>query len=122
MLIIVGLVVLSAAVVIGLTGVLANAGGAHPLTDDFSAFGYHVTGSTGSLLLYGIVIGAVGALGAAMALAGARRTARRGKQARHDLAQSQRNTEFVVRERDDLAQQNETLTEGPKPNPGEPHI
>lgn len=122
MLIIVGLVVLLAAVVIGLIGVLANAGSAHSLTDDFSAFGYHVTGSTGSLLLYGIVIGAVGALGVAMALAGARRTDRRGKQARHDLAQSQRNTEFVVHERDELAQQNETLTERQKPNPGEPHI
>ncbi|MFZ2173067.1 MAG: hypothetical protein WAW17_03350 [Rhodococcus sp. (in: high G+C Gram-positive bacteria)] len=121
MLIIIGLVVLLAAVVIGLTGVLANAGDAHSLTDDFSAFGYHVTGSTGSLLLYGIVIGAVGALGLAMALAGARRTARRGKEARHDLAQSQRNTEFVVHERDELAERNETLTEQQSTKRGDTH-
>jgi hypothetical protein len=111
MLIIIGLVVLLAAVVIGLTGVLANSGDAHSLTDDFSIFGYHVTGSSGSLLLHGIVIGAGGALGLALVLAGARRTARRGKEARHDLAQSQRNTEFIVHERDELAHQNEALTE-----------
>ena len=62
MIVIVGLIVLLAAVVVGFTGVLTNAGPAHPLTENFSVFGYHVTGSTGTLFLFGIVVGAVGML------------------------------------------------------------
>jgi hypothetical protein len=61
--VIVGLVVLIAAVIVGFTGVLTNAGPAHPLTENFAVFGYHVTGSTGTLFLVGIVIGAVAMLG-----------------------------------------------------------
>lgn len=83
--IILGLIVLIAAVVVGVAGVMTNLGDAHRLTDDFVAFGYHVTGSTGMLLLYGIVIGAVGMLGLSLLMAGARRTARRGRAARRDL-------------------------------------
>jgi hypothetical protein len=48
MIVIVGLVVLLVAVMIGITGVLANAGAAHPLTENFEVLGYHVTGSTGT--------------------------------------------------------------------------
>jgi hypothetical protein len=33
------------AVVVGLTGVLGNAGAGHPLPENFAVFGYHVTGS-----------------------------------------------------------------------------
>ena len=51
MIVIVGLVVLLVAVIVGFTGVLTNAGPAHPLTENFSVFGYHVTGSTGTLFL-----------------------------------------------------------------------
>jgi hypothetical protein len=42
--------------------VLSNAGAGHPLTD-FSVFGYHLTGSTGTLFLFGIAVGAVASLG-----------------------------------------------------------
>ena len=100
MIVIVGLVVLLAAVVVGFTGVLTNAGPAHPLTENFSVFGYHVTGSTGTLFLFGIVVGAVGMLGLAVLLAGARRTAGRGRDARRDLKNSQRETAFLNRDRD----------------------
>jgi len=100
MIVIVGLVVLLAAVVVGFTGVLTNAGPAHPLTENFSVFGYHVTGSTGTLFLFGIVIGAVGMLGLCVLLAGARRTAGRGRDARRDLKNSQRETAFLNQERD----------------------
>ena len=102
MIVIVGLVVLLAAVVVGFTGVLTNAGAAHPLTENFSVFGYHVTGSTGTLFLVGIVIGAVGMLGLSVLLAGARRTAGRGRDARRDLQRSQRETAFLTRDRDTL--------------------
>ena len=74
MIVTVGLVVL-AAVIVGFTGVLTNAGPDHPLTENFSVFGYHVTGSTGTLFLFGIVVGAVAMLGLSVLLAGARRTA-----------------------------------------------
>ena len=53
MIVIVGLVVLLVAVIAGFTGVLANAGAAHPLTETFSLFGYHVTGSTSTVFLCG---------------------------------------------------------------------
>ena len=100
MIVIVGLVVLLVAVIVGLTGVLTNAGPTHPLTENFSVFGYHVTGSTGTLFLFGIVIGAVAMLGLSVLLAGARRTAGRGRDARHELENSQRETEFLNRDRD----------------------
>jgi hypothetical protein len=99
MLVIVGLVVLLVAVIVGFTGVLTNAGAPYPLTENFS-LGYHVTGSTGTLFLFGIVVGAVAMLGLSVLLAGARRTAGRGRDSRHELQRSQRETAFLNQERD----------------------
>ncbi len=76
MIIVIGLVILIAAVVAGVAGVLSNSGSGHALTHPFAVFGYHVTGSTGTLFLYGIVVGALGLLGLSLLLAGARRTSR----------------------------------------------
>jgi hypothetical protein len=104
MMVIVGLVVLLVAVIVGTVGVLGNAGGTHALAENFSVLGYHVTGSTGTLFLSGIVVGAVGMLGLTVLLAGARRSANRGRAARRGLARSQRETAFVNR---DPAQQRE---------------
>ena len=56
--IIIGLVILLVAVVASVAGVLSNGGSGHPLTHGFAVFGYHVTGSTGTLFLYGILVGA----------------------------------------------------------------
>ena len=100
MIVIVGLVVLLVAVIVGFTGVLTNAGAAHSLTENFSLFGYHVTGSTGTLFLSGIVVGAVAMLGLSILLAGARRTAGRGRDSRHELQRSQRETAFLNQERE----------------------
>jgi hypothetical protein len=108
MIIIIGLVILIAAVVAGLAGVLSNSGSGHALTHHFAVFGYHVTGSTGTLFLYGIVVGALGLLGLSLLLAGARRTSRRGREARHGLTRSRRETAAVSRDRDDLLDQRET--------------
>jgi hypothetical protein len=106
--IIVGLVVVVAAVVIGIAGVLGNRGVDHALVHPFSVFGYHVTGSEGRLFLYGIVIGAVGVAGLSLLLAAARRTSRRGSDARRSLRQSRQETAAVSRDRDDLIDQRET--------------
>jgi hypothetical protein len=108
MIIIIGLVILIAAVVAGAAGVLSNSGSGHPLTHQFAILGYHVTGSTGTLFLYGIVVGALGLLGLALLLAGARRTSRRGREARRGLRRSRRETAAVSHDRDDLLDQRET--------------
>ena len=100
MIVIVGLVVLLVAVIVGFMGVLTNAGPAHPLPENFAVFGYHVTGSAGTLFLVGIVVGAVAMLGLCVLLAGARRTAGRGRDARHELKRSQREAAFLNQERD----------------------
>jgi hypothetical protein len=107
MIIIIGLVILVAAVVAGVAGVLGNAGSGHAVTH-FAVFGYHVTGSTGTLFLYGIVVGALGLFGLSLLLAGARRTSRRGRAARRGLRESRRETAAVSQDRDDLISQRDT--------------
>jgi uncharacterized membrane protein len=122
MIVIIGLIILVAAVVVGVAGVLSNGGSGHALTHGFAVFGYHVTGSTGALFLYGIVVGAVAILGFSLLLAGARRTSRRGDAARRGLKRSRSETAAVSRERDDLIDQREAARadrergeEGPPP-------
>jgi hypothetical protein len=100
MLVIVGLIVLLVAGIVAIVGVLSNAGAAHPLTENFSVFGYHLTGSTGTLFLFGIVVGAVALLGLSVLLAGARRTAGRGRDARHEVGRFRRETAFINHDRD----------------------
>lgn len=99
MIVIIGLVILLAATVVGVAGVLANGGDGHAMGGQFAVFGYHVTGWTGALFLYGIVLGAIGMLGLCLLLTGARRTALRGRTARRDLQQSRRETASVSRDR-----------------------
>lgn len=100
MVVIVGLVVLIFAVIAGFTGVLNNAGPTHRLSENFSLLGYHVTGSTGTLFLFGIVIGGLAMLGMSVLLAGARRTAARGRDARRELKRFHREAAFVNRGHD----------------------
>jgi hypothetical protein len=100
MIAIVGLVVLFAAVTVGYIGVQTNTGPAHPLTENFAVFGYHVTGSTGILFLSGVVIGAAAMLGLSMFVAGTRRTAGHRRDARRELQRSQREAAFVNPDRD----------------------
>ncbi len=118
MIVIVGLVILLIAVIVGFTGVLTNAGAANPLTENFSVFGYHVTGSTGTLFLFGIVVGAVAMLGLSVLLGGAGRTAGRGRDARRELQWFRRETALVNRDREQLLeQQNGGTATGSPVNP-----
>lgn len=120
MIVIVGLVVFLVAVIVGFTGVLANALPAHPLAENFSVLGYHVTGSTGTLFLFGIVVGAVAMLGLSVLLAGARHTAGRGRNARHELTRSRRENAFLNDERGErLERQRDGVTTGSIVNPPE---
>ena len=75
-------------------------GAAHPLTENFSVFGYHVTGSTGTLFLSGIVVGAVAMLGLSVLLAGAGAPRAAGETPDTNSQRSQRETAFLNQERD----------------------
>jgi uncharacterized membrane protein len=108
MIIILGLVILIAAVVVAVAGVFGNHGIDHALVHPFTVLGYHVTGSEGRLFFYGIVVGAVGMAALALLLAAARRTSRRGSDARRSLRRSRQETAAVSRDRDDLLDQRET--------------
>ena len=90
MLVVIGLIFLVAAIIVAVVGVLSNGGTAHAITDDFSVLGYHVSGSTGMLFLFGVVVGAVGMAGLGLILVGARRSSRRGVAARNELDQIHR--------------------------------
>lgn len=102
MIVVLGLIILLAAVIVGVAGVLGNASSEHALTDGFAVFGFQVTGSTGTVFLIGIVVGVAAALGLGLLLAGVRHTYRRGRTARRELKQSRRETAAISQERDDL--------------------
>jgi uncharacterized protein (DUF3084 family) len=121
MIVVIGLVILVAAVVVGVAGVLANSGSGHALTHGFAVFGYHVTGSAGTLFLYGLLVGAAGLLGLSLLLAGARRTSRRGGQARRGLQQSRRETAAVSKDRDDLVGQRDAARAETQASQAETH-
>jgi hypothetical protein len=113
MIVILGLIILVAAVAVGVAGVLGN-GDAHGPAHGFSVLGYHVTGS-GTVFLYGIAVGAAALLGLWLLLAGARHTSRRGRAARRGLSQSRRETAqsrqetaAVAKDRDELVGQRDT--------------
>ncbi|MEU2630536.1 hypothetical protein [Kitasatospora sp. NPDC007106] len=107
-LVLLGLLVLVAATVVAVAGIFTNTGAVHELTNSFSVFGHHMTGSTGTLFLFGIIVGAAGMLGLGLLLTGARRTSRRGSEARHGLRDSRRETAAVAEGRDDLVAQRDT--------------
>jgi len=110
MFVVLGLIILVAAVVVGVAGVFNNVGSGHALAHGFSVFGYHVTGSTGELFLYGIVVGAAAMLGLGLLLAGARRTSRRGRAARRELKQSRGQT-AVSQDREPIGQRENAQAE-----------
>ncbi|MFG2415129.1 hypothetical protein [Streptomyces goshikiensis] len=112
MILILGLIILVAALVVAVAGVMSNLGSAHELTNDFSVFGYHVTSSTGALFLYGIVVGALALVGLYLVLAAARRASRRSRLARQGVGVSRRESEVVDRERDDLIEQRDAARAG----------
>lgn len=107
MIILLGLVLLIAAIVFGVTGIATNIGASHSIGNSFSIFGYHVSGSSGTLFLYGIVVGGVAILGLATLLAGARRLQRRSHDARGGLKESRRLMNAVAHERDSLAKRHQ---------------
>ncbi|WP_063770218.1 hypothetical protein [Streptacidiphilus melanogenes] len=105
MIIILGLVILAIAAVLALAGIFGNTGSAHTVGGAFSVFGHHMTGSTGTLFLFGIIVGAAGMLGLGLLLTGARRTSRRGLEARRALRHSRSETAAADKDRAALVDQ-----------------
>ncbi len=99
MLVIVGLIVFLVAGLVAVVGMLGNAGADHPPTENFAVFGYHPTGSTGTLFLLRIVVGVVASLGVT-GLFGAQRSASRAADVRRAAARFRRRRAFVNRDRD----------------------
>ncbi|WP_305091592.1 hypothetical protein [Prescottella sp. R16] len=86
--IVLGILLLVAAVAIGVAGVVANGGAVFGSGTDLTVFGVHLTGSIGALYLAGIVVGAAGMLGLSLLVAGASSNRRA---ARHVRRQDQRS-------------------------------
>ncbi|WP_225726302.1 MULTISPECIES: hypothetical protein [unclassified Nocardia] len=88
--IVIGLLLLIAAVVVGVAAVSANIGAAHALPNDFTVFQHHFSGSTGMLFLSGVVVGAIGMFGLSLMLGGSWRSARGHAATRRELRETRR--------------------------------
>ena len=103
--ILLGLLLLVVAVVIAVVGVLSNIGSSHLLTRSFEILGYHITGSTGRLLLIGVILGAAGMLGLNLLLAGMGRGIKRRVSTRRQLKADHKEQQRLAAERDQLSRQ-----------------
>jgi membrane protein implicated in regulation of membrane protease activity len=104
MIVIIGFVVLAVAAFAAVSGVAANSGGGHQLSDNFSIAGLHLSAlSTGRLFLYGIIVGMIGMVGLNMLLVTlTRRMASRAP--RRELRASHRESATLREERGRLSQ------------------
>ena len=104
-----GLVLLFAAIVIGVAGAASNAGDAHALSGGFDVFGYNFSGSEAALFVAGIIVGAVGFLGLALVLAGSRSSARKARVAKREVKRARRETAAAERARDRAVQKQQRV-------------
>jgi hypothetical protein len=95
--IIIGLILLIAAVVVGVAAVSSNIGAAHTLPNGFTVFAHYFSGSTGMLFLGGVVIGAIGMLGLSMTLSGYWRSTMQRAADRRELRKTRRRANVVPR-------------------------
>ncbi|HET6732850.1 hypothetical protein [Mycobacterium sp.] len=119
MLVIVGLIVLLLVGLVAIVGVLTNAGAGHPPIENFVVFGYHPTGSTGTLFLLGIMVGVVASLGFAALITGARRSASRAADTRRVAARIRRETAFINRDHDTRFEHQQRADIAPNVTPAE---
>ena len=98
-----GLLLLTVAAVIAVVGIFSNAGSGHQLGRSVDLLGYHLQGSTGKLLLVGVILGAVGMLGLNLLLAGLGRGFKRTVSQRQERKQARRQAQSVEQDRDHLA-------------------
>jgi hypothetical protein len=101
--VILGMLLLTAAVVVALGTVLGNLGSDHLLDDDFAILGYHVDGTAGELFGYGVLTGMMAALGLYLVIVGALRGAQQRAATRRALEQARQQQESLQQQRDRLA-------------------
>ncbi|MCC3314167.1 hypothetical protein [Nocardia africana] len=90
MIVFIGLIILFAALVVGIAAALANSGDTHVLASEFTVFGAHFTPTQNELFAAGAAVGAVGMLGLGIVLSGAFSSARRHAEIRRELRHSRR--------------------------------
>ncbi|WP_369273534.1 hypothetical protein AB5J55_29490 [Streptomyces sp. R11] len=112
--IILGLAIPVAAVVIGVARVLSNSGSALDFTGGFSVLGVDVTGSAGTLFLYGIVVGAAALFGLILILTGTRHATRRGRTARGRLKHEHGSARAQTAQAEGADEDPAGLVEGPR--------
>ena len=93
--IIIGLILLIAAIVVGVAAVSSNIGVAHRLPNGFTVFAHYFGGTTGLLFLGGVAIGAIGMLGLSMTLSGYWRSTRQRAADRRELRKTRRRANAV---------------------------
>lgn len=111
MIVLLGVILLVVAVVVVVAALLNNTGSGHTLTDSFTLFGHTVHGTTGSLFLFGAVVGAVAMLGLWLILSSAARTSRRGRLARAQLNDARREAELAREDRDQAIEERTAATQ-----------
>jgi len=103
MIVIVGLLVLVAAVVLAITGFSANTGSAHGLSESFSILGVHISGlSSGQVLLLGVSIGVAGMLGLSM-LSGALSRRWTARTSQRELNAVRHDNSVLIQDRQQLS-------------------
>ena len=117
--VIVGLIVFLVAGLVAVVGMLGNAGADHPPTENFAVFGYHPTGSTGTLFLLRIVVGVVASLGFSRLFVSARCSASRAVDARRAAARFRREMAFINRDRDTRLEHQQRADAAPTATSGE---
>ncbi|RDI55895.1 hypothetical protein [Nocardia mexicana] len=103
MIVLIGLIVLLAAVAVGVAAVSANLGDGHLLSPEFTVFDQSFAGSQGELFAVGAAIGAAGMLGLALVMAGALTSTRRNAKVRRELRRSRREATAARRTTEPMA-------------------
>jgi hypothetical protein len=101
--IVLGVLLLAVAGAVAVNGIVANSGGSHQLTSDFTVFGYALEGSAGRIFFYGIVIGVLGVLGLALLGKGMSRGMRSKVATRRELRRTRQENEALLKQREQLA-------------------
>ncbi|WP_227983555.1 hypothetical protein [Nocardia spumae] len=98
MIVFIGLIILFAALVVGVAAAIANSGDTHVLATEFTVFGAHFTPTQNELFTAGAAVGAVGMLGLGIALLGAFSASRRHAEIRRELRHSRREMNATRRD------------------------
>lgn len=117
---ILGLLILAAAVVVGVDAVASNTGSAHAVPGGVHFFGYLVHGSVGQAFLAGIIVGAVGLVGLALVFDGMHRSARLRRElafARREISRSRRRAADAEKAAADAEATRPTTPVAPAPEP-----